>query len=117
MLASAVSSGAYIRSNVATAFLWRLPGSVVRRPYPSSWATATTGVPGATIARGKPWPNDTPVTTFCLPGSISRIALPSHPSPENFVGSAVCQMSIERKCDRSGSGYPIPCTTATFPLS
>ena len=104
MLASAVSSGAYIRSNVATAFLCRVPGSVVSRPYPSSWATAITGVPGATIARGRPWPNDTPVTTLFLPGSSSRMVRPSHPSLENFVGSAVCHISIERKCDRSGSG-------------
>ena len=40
---------------------------------------------------------------------------PNHPSLPTLSGSAVCQMSIDRKCDRLGLGYPIPLMTATFP--
>ncbi len=33
------------------------------------------------------------------------------------VVSAVCQMSIDLKCDRFGFGYPTPCTTVISPSS
>ena len=41
---------------------------------------------------------------------------PSHPSPVPLV-SAVCQMSIDAKCERFGFGYPTPCTIAHIPSS
>ena len=75
------------------------------------------GTPDRYIARGKPWPKLTPVQTFCLPGSSSLMTRPSQPSGIGAVGSAVCQMSIDRKCDRSGFGYPTPAMIARFPWS
>ena len=66
--------------------------------------TDMAGVPERYIALGMPWPKLTPVQTFCLSGSSWRIVRPSQPSDTTAEGSAVCQMSIERKCDLSGSG-------------
>ena len=59
----------------------------------------------------------TPVSTFSLPGSISLIALPSHPSEPIWTGSQVCHTSIARKCDLLAPMWPTPCTTATSPWS
>ena len=47
-------------------------------------------------------PKLTPVTTFSLFGSMSRMALASQPSVPSFSGSQVCQMSIDLKCERVG---------------
>ena len=49
------------------------------------------------IALGKPVPKLTPVTTFLLSGSISRMVRPSQPSGLISEGCAVCQMSIDLK--------------------
>ena len=87
------------------------------RPYVSRLPTDATGTPGQPIARGMPRPKLTPVRTFSLFGSRSRIALPSQPSVPTSSASAVCQMSIDRKWDRFGFGYPIPWMIATFPSS
>src|SRR5262245_25429381 len=38
-------------------------------------------------------------------------ALPTHPSVRVSAVLAVCQMSIDRKCDWLGFGYPTPWTT------
>ena len=75
------------------------------------------GTPDRYIARGSPWPKLTPVQTLCLPGSSSRMTRPSQPSGIGAVGSAVCQMSIDRKCDLSGFGYPTPAMIAKLPWS
>ena len=87
------------------------------RPYVSRFPTDATGTPFTPRARGRPRPKFMPVSTFSAPGSISRITLPSQPSWPTSSGRAVCQMSIERKCDRFGLGYPIPWITATLPSS
>ena len=68
---------------------------------PVAVAAAT---PGATRARGRPRPKFTAVRTFSPSGSRSRTTLPSHPSSPILVGSQVCQMSIDRKCDRLAVG-------------
>ena len=73
-------------------------------PYDSRSDTEVTGTPGFTIARGSPLPKFTAVSTFSLCGSRSCIALPSQPSVATSSGSQVCQMSIERKCERFGFG-------------
>ena len=64
---------------------------------PRGCETDIAGVPDRYIALGIPVPKLTPVHTFCFSGSSSLITLPSHPSAINFSGSAVCQMSIDRK--------------------
>ena len=63
----------------------------------SSCATEPTGTPDSESARGSPRPKLTAVTTFSAFGSSSRTTLPSQPSVTTFVGSAVYQMSAERK--------------------
>ena len=56
------------------------------------------------MARGRPRPKLTPVSTFSLSGSSSRSTLPSQPSSTSRSGSQVCQMSMPRKCERLESG-------------
>ena len=46
----------------------------------------------------------TPVTGFSPAGSRSRMARATQPSVPTVSGSQVCQMSIERKCDRGELG-------------
>ena len=55
------------------------------------------------MARYMLGPKLTPVTTFSLLGSMSRSARPSQPSVPTVSGSQVCQMSMERKCERGES--------------
>ena len=74
------------------------------RPYVSRFPTDATGTPWAYNALGRPRPKFTPVSTFSPLGSMSRMALPSHPSSPIFSLSAVCHTSMERKCDRLGFG-------------
>ena len=69
---------------------------------------AATGTPGTASARGSPWPKLMAVSTFSLPGSISRATRPAQPSVPTLSGSQVCQMSMLRKCDRGLSAYPMP---------
>ena len=54
------------------------------------------------MARGRPRPKFTPVSTFSPWGSRSRMTLPSQPSVPILSGSQVCQMSMERKWERLG---------------
>src|SRR5437868_3939466 len=42
---------------------------------------------------------------------------PSHPAPEAFSGSALDQMSVDRKCDRLKFGYPTHWQIASRPAS
>ena len=42
---------------------------------------------------------------------------PAQPSVPTTSGSQVCQMSIERKCDRGEFSYPMPWMMATLPSS
>ena len=69
------------------------------------------------MERGRPRPKFTPVITFCPEGSRSRMTRPSQPSVAIFSGSQVCQMSMLRKWERVGFGYPMPLTMATLPSS
>src|SRR5438105_148787 len=85
---------------------------LVSRPYESSCATEATGTPANDSARGKPRPKLTAVRTFSALGSISRTALPSQPSVAILSGSHVYQISIERKCEELGFGYPTPAMMA-----
>ena len=72
-----------------------------RKPYFSSGpATHATGTPGTDRARNRHGPKLTVVTTFSFFGSISRATRPSQPSVPTLSASQVCQMSIDRKCER-----------------
>ena len=98
-------SGLYIRekrSSIANRCCWSwMPG---RKPYCSSGpATHATGTPGTDKARNRHGPKLTAVTTFSFFGSNSRTTRPSQPSVPTLSGSQVCQMSMERKCDRGES--------------
>ena len=73
-------------------------------PYVSRLPTDATGTPFTPIERGSPRPKFTPVSTFSLSGSSSLITRPSQPSVPISSGNAVCQMSIDRKWERFGSG-------------
>jgi hypothetical protein len=48
------------------------------------------------MALGRPEPKLTPVSTFSFFGSSSLFVRPSQPSEIYFVGSAVCQMPIDK---------------------
>ncbi len=91
---------------------------VGRKPYCSSGpATQATGTPGTDSARNRLGPKLTVVTTFSFFGSMSRATRPSQPSVPTLSASQVCQMSIDRKCDRGESRYPTPCMRAMLPSS
>jgi hypothetical protein len=49
-------------------------------------------------------PKLTAVTMLSLCGSSARAARPSQPSVPVLSGSQVCQMSMERKCERTEFG-------------
>jgi uncharacterized protein (DUF1501 family) len=66
---------------------------------PSTIATDATGTPASESARGSPRPKFTALKTISALGSRSRTVLPSQPSVAMVDGSAVYQMSIERKCE------------------
>ena len=94
------------------------PGCLVISPYVSRLPTEATGTPShcSTLGR-RPRPKFTPVSTFSPPGSISLIVRPSQPSLPIVSGTAVCQTSVERKCERYRRlGYPTPCMMATVVL-
>ena len=77
---------------------------VGRKPYCSSGpATQATGTLGTASARNRHGPKLTAVTTFSFFGSNSRTTRPSQPSVPTLSASQVCQMSMERKCDRGES--------------
>ena len=87
-------------------------------PYDSSCPTPTLPARPALPSRAADrCRSSLPSAHFSLFGSRSRTALPSHPSVATLSGSHVCQMSIERKCDRFGFGYPTPATIAMSPAS
>ena len=89
-----------MQENTSSAELrWSTLARLVSSPYESSSATDATGTPASASARGSPRPKLTAVRTFSAFGSRSRTALPSQPSVAIFSGSAVYQMSIERKCE------------------
>ena len=79
------------------------------------FSTVATGTPGPTNARNSDGPMLTAVTTFSFLGSMSRITRASQPSVPRVSGSQVCQMSIERKCERGEFSYPTPWRIATLP--
>ena len=103
--ASFPRSPPYIMAKVSRAY-FLIASSFMsgNRPYVSRFPTDATGTPFTPRARGRPRPKLMPVSTFAAPGSISRITRPSQPSWPTSSGRAVCQMSIERKCDRFGLG-------------
>ena len=78
--------------------------TLVSSPYVDRSATDATDTPGKTIARGRLSPMLTPDTGFSPCGSRSRMARASQPSVPTVSGSQVCQMSIERKCERGELG-------------
>ena len=73
------------------------PAKPVYKPYDSSAPTDATDTSGYAKALGSPRPKLTVVTGFLPSGSIAFVVFPSQPSDDATAGSAVCQMSIERK--------------------
>ena len=73
-------------------------------PYFASCPTEAAETSGKASAQGSPRPKLTAVTGLRPLGSSAATALPSQPSGRKASGVAVCQMSIERKCDRLESG-------------
>ena len=116
--ASLASDTAYSFAN-ASRVLLRAASSWMsgKSPYVSRLPTEATGTPSHCSTLGRPRPKFTPVSTFLPPGSISLIVRPSQPSLPIVSGTAVCQTSVERKCERLGLGYPTPCMMATVSWS
>ena len=105
-----------LENRVSIFSLTKSCSTLVKSPYVDKSATDATETPGVTSALGRPCPILTAVTGFSLSGSNSRIALPSHPSVPTLSGSAVCQISIDRKWDLGEFAYPIPWIMAIFPF-
>ena len=92
------------RSDPAPAGAGSAPGcSAGSHSCSSAPATHATGTPGTASARNRHGPKLTAVTTFSFFGSNSRTTRPSQPSVPTLSASQVCQMSIERKCERGES--------------